>query len=937
MARYGLDYYSALSFPLSYYGSDNPLNYDASPVTALSSGYHKVTLKWLSPVGAWVKLRIVRSPYGFPVNITDGDTVFETTRRADPQFYTDTTSIVNSDSKIFFYSIFVFDSVQLTWVLAGRVSGMSVKNYGTADRMYDYLPQIYKLTTPYIASIPEDNNDLYNFVSLFAFELDHTRALAELITDRYNFEKVTAATIPLLLNQFGIRYEPEIGFQQNRVLVRDSVQLTKEKGSGQGIREYIKGFTGWACPSPIDGTPNPGIEGIQVSHNLMLDYNDSSFEEGVGHWVSGDSTGALSQMGVKTVTKYQTTNNNLRMIVGPHGYKIGDKVTISGFKVPGYNFSSPVAVSGISASEYIEVIVSSPDIALVSAFNEDSNAYPVVTPYPAPYAEPTAPTLYPNKQKGILSVANNTASPQAVTISCGSSSPRTLGIPVTSGDTYTFSVYSAALSTTRTLTAGISWYDRFGNFMSTTTGNPVTNATGSLSTRAVVTAAGPAVITLNPFFGTAGSGYTDGVYTNVPLTYVSGKQFSIAPIANIAISGGSVSSVAITNGGKGSDTTTVLSFNKSSIGSAGGSGFLATIARVQESYYAAPTIVISGVANAASGERHYFDGAQFEKANAVTDFDEARQVHITMKANRINEIKNPTFNSANSFAPWGFTNGTATSSSNLSDPIADELVIEGYQQSSTTAELVLTTVHAFKVNDVVLVSGLPSPYSGVKTITGVTDFTISYTVAPSATVAFTSASGTVAKTGNACVVSKTATGNTEILSAATSANYIDIHYPSTYYTFSVYVRRITGTDAPILRPVIYWYDINKTAISSTNAPLVTASSTTSWTRLDVSSIAPENAAYANVSVIWTNGAAADTIALDDALFENSPFVLQYFDGSQGFGSTAELFWEGQTPNLARSHYYKNRVAISDRLAKGALDEWITSGSTYALYLAQPKT
>lgn len=937
MARYGLDYYSALSFPLSYYGSDNPLNYDASPVLALPSGYNQITLFWTTPVGAWVKLRIIRSPYGFPVNVTDGDNVFETTRRADPQFYIDKTSLTNDESRIFFYSIFVFDSIQLTWVLAGRLSGISVKDYGTATRMYNYLPQIYKLTTPYIASEATDNPDLLNFLSLFAYELDQTRALAELITNRYDFEKITAATIPLLLNQFGLKFEPEIGYQQSRILVRDSVQLTKEKGSEQGLREYIKGFTGWACPAPVDGTPNPTLDGLQVSHNLMLDYNDSSFEESIGHWATPDNTAAIRQLGKKTVTQYQTNNNNLRMIVGSNGYRVGDQVTISGFKTPKYNTSSPIAVSGVDPDSYIEVIISGPDVALVTALNEDSGEYPVVTPYPAPYSEPTAPALYPNKKNGILSVANSTASPQVVVVSCGSSSPRTLGIPVTSGDTYTFSIYSAALSTGRSFTAGISWYDRFGTFMSTTTGNPVTNAAGAFSTRATVTTAAPAVITLNPFFATAGTGYADGVYTNVPLTYVSGKQFTIAPIANIAISGGSVSSVNITNGGKGSDTTTVFSFNRASIGSATGSGFLATVFRVQESYYAAPTIAISAVGNAASGERHYFDGAQFEKANAVTDFDEARQVHITMRANRINEIKNPTFNSASNFAPWGFTNGTATATTAQSDPILDELAIEGYQQVGATASISLTTVHSFKVNDVVLVSGLPSPYSGVKTVTDVTDFTVSYTVSPNATVSFTTASGTIAKTGSACLVSKTATGNTEIAAAATSAGYLDIHYPSTYYTFSVYARRVSGATAPVVRPVIYWYDSTKTAISSTLVSTVTLSSQTSWTRVSASAVAPANAAYANVSLIWTNGAATDTIALDDALFENSPFVLDYFDGSQGFGSTAELFWEGQVPNNSRSHYYKNRVAISDRLAKGALDEWLISGSSYALYLAQPKT
>lgn len=936
MARYGLDYYSASTFPLSYYGSDNPLNYDASPVTTLSSGYAKITIKWVTPIGNWAKMKIVRSPYGFPVNFTDGEVAFETTRRSDPQVYTDVLPDTKN-TKTYYYSIFVLDVTQLTWVLAGRAEGLSVKNYGTGNLLYNYMPLIHKITTPNIASEPSDNEDLFAFLSLFGFGFDKIRGLIDLVSDRYNFEKVTGVTIPLILNQVGIASEPEIGYQQSRILVRDSVQLTKEKGSGQGVREYIKSFSGWACPAPVTGTPNPTLNGLQVSHNLMLSYNDSSFEENVGNWVSGDSTGSLRQLGTLTVTKYQTNNNNLRLIVGGHGYRVGDKITISGFKTPRYNQTTPITITGVDPLSYIEVIVTTPDVALGSAINEDTQDYPIIKPSPAPYVEPSAPTFYPNKAKGILSVANATSNPQVVTLTCGSGSPVQLGVPVNSGDTYTFSVYSAALSTARSFTAGISWYDRFGVFMSTSTGSPVTNATGSLSTRGTVSAAAPAAITLNPFFGTAGSGYTDGVYTNVPLTRVSGKVFSIAPRANIAISGGVVQTCVITNGGKGSDPTTVYSFDKASISSPGGSGFLVTVARVQECYYAAPTITISNVANAASGERHYFDAAQFEKAEAVTDFDEARQIHITMKATRINEIKNPTFNSASSFAPWGFTNGTATATSNETDPIADVFSIEGYQQSATTATVTLSTVHTYKIGDIVLVSGLPSPYSGVKTITGVQDFTFDYTVSPSASVIFTQASGSVAKTGNACIINKTATGNTEVRAAATSVNYLNVHYPSTYYTFSVYVKRITGTTAPTIRPVIYWYDNTNTAISSTLEPLVTINSSTSWQRISSSAVAPANAAYANVSFIWTNGEANDQIAVDDALFENSPFSLQYFDGNQGFGSTAELFWEGQVPNNSRSHYYKNYVAVSERLAAGALDEWVTYGSTYALYLAQPKT
>lgn len=937
MARYGLDYYSSKDFPLSYYGSDNPLNYDASPVFAVPSGFHKISLLWNSPIGPWVKLRIIRSPYGYPVNITDGDQVFETTRIADIGYYQDVTSFLNPDSRVYFYSIFVYDSIQLTWFLAGRTSAVSVKNYGTTDKMYSYVPQAYKIQTPYIASEPADNPVLYKFLSLFGFELDFTRALADSVKDRYNFESVNASTIPLLLNQFGITYEPEIGYQQARIIARDSVQLTKEKGSSQGLREYIKGFTGWACPKPIAGTPNPSVDGLVVSHNLMLDYNDSSFEEGVGHWMSPDSTATIKNPQVDTVTKFFSNNNVLRLIIGTNGYSIGDQITVTGFKNSRYNSFSAVAIIGVDNTSYIEVATNSPDIALDSAYNPDTGAFPVITPFPAPYSEPTTPSLYPNKQKGILALSNATGIAQAVTIACGQTSPKTLGIPITSGDTYTFSIYSAAKSTTRSFTTGISWYDRFGVFMATTTGTPATNATGTISTRASVTAAGPCAITLNPFVNTAGSGYSNGSYTNVPLTYVSGKQFSTAPLANISILNGSVQSVAIVNGGKGSDTTTIFSFDKASINSPGGSGFLATVARVQESYYAVPVVTVSNVANAASGERHYFDCAQFEKANSATSFDEARQIHITMKANRINEIINPTFSSANSFAPWGFTNGTASATTAQSDPLADVLNIEGYQQAGTSATISLSTVHAFKAGDSVTVSGLPSPYSGVNTVDSISDFTISYTVSPSATVNFTTATGTVAKTGNACIVTKVATGNTEVKAAAASANYINIYYPNTYYTGSFYVRRLVGTAAPTVTVSISWYNISKTLINTNTSTVTTLSTTTNWTRVSFSDVAPSNAAYANVTLTWTNGAASDQIVVDNALFENSAFVLPYFDGSQGFSTSAELLWEGQLPNASRSHYYKNNIAIQSRLVKGALDEWLISGSTYALYLAQPKT
>lgn len=848
MSRYGLDYYSTSTFPLSYYGSDNPLTFDASPVTALSSGYLKITLKWASPLGEWDELKVMRSPYGYPVNITDGENVFTTFKTNPTLFYTDT--VVKSTARFYYYSLFVHETVQSTWVLAGKVIGFAVPNYGTGERLYNLMPNITKITTPYMASMPGDNEDLKSFLSLFGYQFDYIKGIANTIYERYNFEQMSDTVIPLLLDQFGIKYEPEIGFQNSRVLVRDSVQLSKEKGSAQGIREYIKAFTGWSCPSPVDEAINPSVEGLQVGHNLMLDYNDSSFEESIGRWASVDNSGTLKQVAIKPVNSFYLTANTIHLNIGVNGYRVGDYVTLSGFKIPKFNSATPVAITGSDATG-IDISIVAPNIALGSAFNVDTQSYPVVTPYPAPRYEATSPALYPNKQKGYLSLANAGASSTVVTATCGSSNPIVYGVPIISGDPYTFSTYSAASVTSKTFTVGISWYDRLGTFMSTTTGNSVSNVVGSFSTRGTISTTAPCNITFNTFNTTAGSGYVDGAYTNIPLTYVSGKQPSILPRVNVTIYQGAVLSIAVINGGKGSDTTTVFTLNKTDISSATGSGFLVTTKIVQESYYAVPVITVSNVSNAASNERHYFDNCQFEQASSATGFDEARQAHITLKANRINELINPTFYNVSSYAPWAVTNGTLA-----------------------------------RVSD-------------VPTVTSI------------------------------------AAGAVTLKSFATNSQYMKILYQDTSYTFSLSVKGGTQTSGSGSVNIL-WYNSAKTLLS-TSTQAITFNST-GYSRVSVSAIAPTTAAYASVSLVWTASASSRTVLVKEALFENSGLLLDYFDGTNGrIIPGSDLFWEGSAPNQGRSHYYKNRVAIQVRITKGALDDWIIGGSTYAIYLAQPNT
>ena len=72
---------------------------------------------------------------------------------------------------------------------------------------------------------------------------------------------------------------------------------------------------------------------------------------------------------------------------------------------------------------------------------------------------------------------------------------------------------------------------------------------------------------------TAGSGYTNGVYTQVPLTGGNGANAT----ATIVISGNVVSSITINDGGSLYVVGDSLGFNASAIGAGNGSGFTITV------------------------------------------------------------------------------------------------------------------------------------------------------------------------------------------------------------------------------------------------------------------------------------------------------------------------------------------------------------------------
>jgi hypothetical protein len=103
------------------------------------------------------------------------------------------------------------------------------------------------------------------------------------------------------------------------------------------------------------------------------------------------------------------------------------------------------------------------------------------------------------------------------------------------------------------------------------------NTTGAIQVPAGTTAQRPTLAASALGTLVAGSGYTNGTYPNVQLSYLSGPTATTYPIVNMTVAGGVVTSVTLVSGGSGfTSAGTVLQVNNALIGGVG-SGFSITV------------------------------------------------------------------------------------------------------------------------------------------------------------------------------------------------------------------------------------------------------------------------------------------------------------------------------------------------------------------------
>lgn len=297
MANYALSAYGA-----SAYGPDSSPNYFVTSLIATAMGFGSVFLSWTNPGASdWIRLRLVRSQYGFPANYEDGVTLLDLNCGPVAVSPIDASATSYSDTgltapKFYYYSLFVSKVVgsAITWIRAGDIIGQSVADHAYGAYLLDRLPSIFSSLDGSADEIPgSDDTPLYRFLKVIGADTSRTRDFVDHLNYTYEPERVHANLLAEYLGTFNYAFEPMVGIRNNRSYAREAAFIAQMKGTTAGLTTLGEAITGYQ------------VKQLPLI-NLFMDENESSFEQSIGNWRVTAGSATLAR---NTVTTRNDTLN----------------------------------------------------------------------------------------------------------------------------------------------------------------------------------------------------------------------------------------------------------------------------------------------------------------------------------------------------------------------------------------------------------------------------------------------------------------------------------------------------------------------------------------------------------------------------------------------------------------------------------------------------
>lgn len=288
MAKYGTRRYGS-GFK---YGELSTVGvYYESNLVATSLDYDLIQVTWGNiipdpadpPITHW---KLVKSNVGSLDNPDDATYVTGGAYSLFTNTHTDV--IVFTSTQEIHYSLWVFNGIN--WINCGEDYEIVINQTSTINTITRWVPKAW--LNPTSANIGDgvgenEDNTLYKVLSMYAFVYDQLRTKAYLLGEAANPIYTPSVLLRYGVTDLGLTYEPSLGDSYHRSLYAAGNTINAIKGTKSGIGTYVTALTHWGSDI-VDG------------NNLMLDYNDSSFEESVGRWVASSGTLVQKTYAVET-------------------------------------------------------------------------------------------------------------------------------------------------------------------------------------------------------------------------------------------------------------------------------------------------------------------------------------------------------------------------------------------------------------------------------------------------------------------------------------------------------------------------------------------------------------------------------------------------------------------------------------------------------------
>lgn len=239
--------------------------------------YGSAQIAWGWPVGLeekWSEVVLVRSGFGDPITVSDGETVFRSPKEGyldqDGKLTLPPPVIIDQPLQSghwYYYSLF-FKTGPLDWVLGMTGNVQIPRDYHHSEHLWEAIPPYYQYAD---ANIREGNGFLRQILSIFGYELDTARQYVESWQECYHIDKTPVPLLKRVGENFGEAYRGGIGVIRYRGMIAALPEALQMRGTVQAMQQIIEGSSKWLCETTLGS-------------NLMLLPDDSDFGHGTGSW-----------------------------------------------------------------------------------------------------------------------------------------------------------------------------------------------------------------------------------------------------------------------------------------------------------------------------------------------------------------------------------------------------------------------------------------------------------------------------------------------------------------------------------------------------------------------------------------------------------------------------------------------------------------------------